>query len=274
MRRSPPHAEQPTTKQAFVYIPLYFSPAICFDGPFLKHEGFEPRKYFTTATVGTFDFSRVLLLLPTLTNRIYVKQSFPTPKHWSRIVFAYNNDKKAVHVNVLLRKVAVFAQKYFASSVKNVRFKTDVTLYRFLALCIAVEKLSVNNRARMLNSCRKAKRSNKEQPQWLQGTYNWIHRTQIPADPLTDNHLWIGLTKACRCKNIMSDRPSRLNLEPAWTYPEITWNDEASPEIYILKVTAIESGITVSPPRWMLKQLLQTIVETNHKILSRSSDSK
>lgn len=38
---SPPSL-QATTKQAFVYIPLNFSPAICFDGPFLKHEGFQP----------------------------------------------------------------------------------------------------------------------------------------------------------------------------------------------------------------------------------------
>lgn len=39
---------QPTTEQAFVYILLYFSPAICFDGPILKHEGFEALKCFTT----------------------------------------------------------------------------------------------------------------------------------------------------------------------------------------------------------------------------------
>lgn len=40
--RSPPSL-QSTTKQAFVYIPLNFSPAICFDGPFLKHERFQPK---------------------------------------------------------------------------------------------------------------------------------------------------------------------------------------------------------------------------------------
>lgn len=45
---SPSTRRHTTTKQALVYILLYFSPAICFDGPILKHEGFEAPKCFTT----------------------------------------------------------------------------------------------------------------------------------------------------------------------------------------------------------------------------------
>lgn len=47
---------QPTTEQAFVYIPLYFSPAICFHGPFLKHEGSEVPKCFMTVVHEHFWF--------------------------------------------------------------------------------------------------------------------------------------------------------------------------------------------------------------------------
>lgn len=53
-----PYCPLHTAVQAFVYIRSYFSPAICFDGPFLKHECLEARNWFTTDTtaVSTFDF--------------------------------------------------------------------------------------------------------------------------------------------------------------------------------------------------------------------------
>lgn len=109
MRRLPPHAEQPTTKQAFVYIPLYFSPAICFDGPFLKHEGFEAPKILYDGHRGHFwFFMTAFLWLPSLTNRIYAKQSFPTLPN---ILCFRITMIKSIHVNVLLSKLTVFDEK-------------------------------------------------------------------------------------------------------------------------------------------------------------------
>lgn len=130
MRRLPPHAEQPTTKQAFVYIPLYFSPAICFDGPFLKHEGFETPKILYDGHSGHFwFFTTAFYCYPPLTNRIYVKQSFPTrPNIEVALCLCTTMTKKLVHVNVLLRKVAVFTQKYSVSSVKKSDVKTRTSV--------------------------------------------------------------------------------------------------------------------------------------------------
>lgn len=42
----PPGAHRAATKQVFVYMPTNFSPAICFDGPFLENEGFRPKMFY------------------------------------------------------------------------------------------------------------------------------------------------------------------------------------------------------------------------------------
>lgn len=63
--RSPPSL-QSTTKQAFVYIPLNFSPAICFDGPFLKHENFQPKNALLRVfNEGIWFFFEAIFLLST-----------------------------------------------------------------------------------------------------------------------------------------------------------------------------------------------------------------